>query len=63
MSRHWDRSWTWQGATRQASGMAKKSPSVGDLRRKSQVTDDEINVATAASTGYAWRMARTAAAA
>lgn len=28
--------------------MAKEIPSVGDLRRKSEVTDDEIDAATAA---------------
>jgi hypothetical protein len=38
----------WAGEARYLSAMAKEIPSVGDLRRKSEVTDDEIKAATAA---------------
>jgi hypothetical protein len=43
--------------------MAKEIPRAGDLRRKSELTDNKIEAATVALTGYAWRTARTAAAA
>lgn len=36
------------GPLQYLSSIAKEIPSVGDLRRKSEVTDDEIEVATAA---------------
>ncbi len=35
-------------APRYSTGMAKEIPSVGDLRWKSEVTDDEIEAATVA---------------